>query len=436
MSENLGSTHVSQGHDRRLHPRQSVLLSCIQLEDDNGGIVLNVCEKGLAMQVVRRLGDNPCPKLRFQLSLSNTWIEARGRIAWLSNSRNTAGVELVEISDEARLMLKRSIAAFSDAEDTENAAADDLAFVKPARSAAVDATVIDIGEPENTPSGELVESSENGPTALDWAKIGVQLDMETPAHEATPPHSAGGPDTHSPSETLSASGRGLTLFSEKEMSHRHESGGGSAGSRSRMILFVTLVLVILGIVAFYLRHASGPPQNSRVAENGASTTKATAQSPAARTPIGNSSAPESPAPAAKNDVRAKSSTPPGISSASSANPLSSKSALPKPAPALKAPALAPKLPATAAAAPSKTIFSTNSGFILQVGAMKNQDNAVSLASLLRQKNFPAFVVKPASDPLYRVMVGPYSDAKSAAGGESELRKQGFQAIRKPNTPAQ
>jgi cell division septation protein DedD len=428
LSENLGSTHVSAGHDRRLHPRQSVLLSCIQLEDDNGGIVLNVCEKGLAMQVVRSLGDNRFPKLRFQLSLSNTWIEARGRIAWLSNSRNTAGVELVEITDEARQLLKKSIAAFSDAEDTENvAAADDLALVQPARSAAVDTTAIAIGETENTPSGELVESSENGPSDLDWAKIGVQLDMETTAHEAAPPDSAGGQDTHTPSETFSASGGGLTLFSEKERAHRNESGGGSSGSRSRMILFVAVAFVILGIAALYLRHASGPKNGPMVAENGTSTSKATPESPAAQTPPGSSSAPESPARAAK-------STP--IAPASSTHPVSTKGALPKAAPVLKAPALPDKLPATAAAAPSKTIFSANSGFVLQVGAMKNQDNAVSLAGLLREKNFPAFVVKPASDPLYRVMVGPYSDAKSAAGGESELRKQGFQAIRKPNTPAQ
>lgn len=383
------------------------------------------------MQVVRSLGDNPRPKLRFQLSLSNTWIEARGRIAWLSNSRNTAGVELVEISDEARLLLKRSIAAVSDAEDTENVATDDFALVKPARSATVEATAIAIGEPEGTPSGEPVETSEDGPSALDWAKIGVQLDMETPAHEAAAPDSAGGQDTHSASGAFSAPGGGLTLFSEKEMSHRNESGGGSAGSRSRIVLFVALALVILGIAAFYLRHASGPRQNGRVAENGVSTTKATAKSPVAQTPTDKSSAPESPAP-----VSAKSSTPRGIAPASSANPVSTKSAIPKPAPALKAPALPDKLPATAAAAPSKTIFASASGFVLQVGAMKNQDNAVSLAGLLRQKNFPAFVVKPASDPLYRVMVGPYSDAKSAAGGESELRKEGFQAIRKPNTPAQ
>ena len=387
------------------------------------------------MQVVRSLGDNRFPKLRFQLSLSNTWIEARGRIAWLSNSRNTAGVELVEITDEARLLLKRSIATFSDAEDTENVATEDLAPVKPARSATVDATATAIDEPENTPSGELVESSENGPSDLDWAKIGVQLDMETPAHEAAPPHSAGGHDTHSPTETFSASGGGLTLFSERERAHRNESGDGSSGSRSRIILFVALVLVILGIAAFYLRHASGP-QSGRVAENGASSNKAAVKSPATQAPLDNRSAPESPAPAAKNNVSAKPSTPAGMAPAPSAHPVSTKSALPKPAPALKAPALSPKLPATVPATPSKTIFSTASGFVLQVGAMKSQDNAVSLAGLLRQKNFPAFVVKPASDPLYRVMVGPYSDAKSAAGGESELRKQGFQAIRKPNTPAQ
>ena len=49
---------------------------------------------------------------------------------------------------------------------------------------------------------------------------------------------------------------------------------------------------------------------------------------------------------------------------------------------------------------------------------------------------PVYVVKPAADSFYRVFVGPYTDAKSAAIGQAELRDQGFESIRKPNTPAE
>ena len=68
--------------------------------------------------------------------------------------------------------------------------------------------------------------------------------------------------------------------------------------------------------------------------------------------------------------------------------------------------------------------------------MKNEENGISLADVLRQKNFPVYVVKPAADSVYRVFVGPYTDAKSAAIGQAELRDQGFESIRKPNTPAE
>jgi hypothetical protein len=74
-------------------------------------------------------------------------------------------------------------------------------------------------------------------------------------------------------------------------------------------------------------------------------------------------------------------------------------------------------------------------FVLQVGAMKNEENAVSLTNLLRQKNFPVYVIKSA-DSLYRVFVGPYSDVKSSASSEAELKSQGFETIRKRNRPAQ
>lgn len=70
------------------------------------------------------------------------------------------------------------------------------------------------------------------------------------------------------------------------------------------------------------------------------------------------------------------------------------------------------------------------GFILQIAAMANEGNADSMSATLRQKNFPAFVFKHGRDSLYRVAVGPFPDADSAAKTKSELVQQGFEPILK------
>ena len=48
--------------------------------------------------------------------------------------------------------------------------------------------------------------------------------------------------------------------------------------------------------------------------------------------------------------------------------------------------------------------------------MKSEKNAVSLADVLRQRNFHVFVAESRT-AFYRVLVGPYSDAPSAATGQ-------------------
>jgi cell division septation protein DedD len=75
------------------------------------------------------------------------------------------------------------------------------------------------------------------------------------------------------------------------------------------------------------------------------------------------------------------------------------------------------------------------GFVLQVAAMKREDNADALARTLQARNFPAFVFKRGSNPFYRVAVGAYGDPDSAATVKEQLKAQGFQAILKHWSPA-
>jgi TonB family protein len=98
--------------DRRLYSRQPVMsLAYIELGEGNGGIVLNVSEGGLAVQAVMSLLDDDLPQLRFQFSQSKNWITTGGRIAWTSESKKMAGVEFVDLPEEARNHIKEWISS-------------------------------------------------------------------------------------------------------------------------------------------------------------------------------------------------------------------------------------------------------------------------------------------------------------------------------------
>lgn len=67
-------------------------------------------------------------------------------------------------------------------------------------------------------------------------------------------------------------------------------------------------------------------------------------------------------------------------------------------------------------------------FVLQLAAVSKETDAVGLADALQQKHFPAFVLAPAGDPLYRVQVGPYADQAAAQRAKDSLDHAGFKAI--------
>lgn len=68
--------------------------------------------------------------------------------------------------------------------------------------------------------------------------------------------------------------------------------------------------------------------------------------------------------------------------------------------------------------------------LLQVAALSRGGDALALAEALQQKAYPAFVLTPTSDNLYRVQVGPYADAQSAELAKRSLERDGFKAITK------
>jgi len=108
MSNTLVRTHdETPGADRRAYLRQPLRsLAYVELDEGNGGIVLNVSEGGLSVQAVTSLMDDLLPELRFQLSETESWIEASARISWTSESRKLAGLEFLNLSDDSRTRIR------------------------------------------------------------------------------------------------------------------------------------------------------------------------------------------------------------------------------------------------------------------------------------------------------------------------------------------
>lgn len=112
MSEIQGPTEtIPPVQDRRVHERRRVSLAYIDLGENNGGIVLNVSEGGLAVTAVEVLHGAHLPKMRFQLPHSKTRIEARGQIAWTGESKKEVGVRFVDLPAEAATEIKSWIAS-------------------------------------------------------------------------------------------------------------------------------------------------------------------------------------------------------------------------------------------------------------------------------------------------------------------------------------
>jgi TonB family protein len=115
--------------DRRTHSRQPVrTLAYVELDEGNGGIVLNASEGGLSVQAVMGLMEESLPKMRFQLSQSKDWLETGARVVWANESRKVAGLQFVDLPEQTRLHIREWLtgesAGVESAEPHESAVGD------------------------------------------------------------------------------------------------------------------------------------------------------------------------------------------------------------------------------------------------------------------------------------------------------------------------
>jgi DedD protein len=71
---------------------------------------------------------------------------------------------------------------------------------------------------------------------------------------------------------------------------------------------------------------------------------------------------------------------------------------------------------------------TGSGYMVQVAAVRKQEDAEALVRALRRKNYPVLTVAGPSDKLHHVQVGPFADIKLAEATRAKLIGDGYNPI--------
>jgi TonB family protein len=138
--------------DRRLHARrQTRSLAYIDLGEDNGGLVLNFSETGVAVHAAVMMAGDHLPKMRFQLPQSLEWVEAEGRVTWTGDSKKEAGIEFVGLPDGARTQIRDWLASKEPAYEPPSV-----------RRRAVDARKISalVSQPVETPAASAAPEPE------------------------------------------------------------------------------------------------------------------------------------------------------------------------------------------------------------------------------------------------------------------------------------
>jgi TonB family protein len=111
-------TSASHIPERRSQIRRRVLsLEYLDLGDSNGGIIINLSEGGMYVQAVASLSADLLSSLSFRIPDSGYQVETTGRIAWVGESRKDAGIQFVDLPEEARLKIREWVAAENPARE-------------------------------------------------------------------------------------------------------------------------------------------------------------------------------------------------------------------------------------------------------------------------------------------------------------------------------
>jgi TonB family protein len=135
-STSFNSEEPRPAHERRRVPRLRLAsLAYVDVDSDNGGILLNLSETGLALQAVAPFAGLTRVTLRIQPPKPRKRLDLRAEITWLSESRKEAGLQFLEVADDTRVEIANWISAEGGARElraTSDCAAPLPAPVSPA----------------------------------------------------------------------------------------------------------------------------------------------------------------------------------------------------------------------------------------------------------------------------------------------------------------
>jgi DedD protein len=93
------------------------------------------------------------------------------------------------------------------------------------------------------------------------------------------------------------------------------------------------------------------------------------------------------------------------------------------------PQLTPAAAPSPAAHPAEVRSTLGTGYLVQIAAVRNQDDAKLLSDALQKQQFPVIIAQP-GDKLFHVQVGPYADIKEAEAIRARLVSAGYNAFLK------
>jgi cell division septation protein DedD len=412
--------------ERRQHVRRvpiSPLVVC--LGESRSALLLDASEGGVALASIMPRTVDELITLSMDLPEGKGRIEAKAEVAWTREAGHLSGVRFVELDEPVRKQLSEWLWPEEEFAAVEAIEVDGLADVIVANepehgmpaveTAELDesADVVAMNEPEHgmpaVETAELDESAdvaaanelEHETSAVETVEVDEFADMvpvngmehEIPAFETSE-----GPEAIALPEMVPAIPTEMNAVpASRDMLPDPSrwtgslfpltSDGGEPVEKGRYPIRLFLAVMVLTWALVFVGYRMGSKNEvPHIGEN-----------PAAAGP--SESAVDS---ASVSDVEAAAPTV-------------------MPEPATKRAMEAPARPAVTAPSIERP------GFVLQVGAMKREGNADSLAESLQKKKLPAFVFQH-GDRFYRVAVGPFSDSDSAARAKSTLEKNGLKAI--------
>lgn len=144
MTPSAGTAAQPSMHPRRRSQPRFALrsLAYVRLENNNGGIIRDLTESGIALQAVSPLKPGDDVALHFDLFSPRVRIESRARVAWADES-GQAGVSFTDLSPRVRravrdwMLLQILTAAAASGRDSIFAPLDAQLVVSPAAMPAI-----------------------------------------------------------------------------------------------------------------------------------------------------------------------------------------------------------------------------------------------------------------------------------------------------------